>query len=160
MNKVLSKKGKETSEHVATLEEGFQRLQETFRTTVLDSLDADAQLNDQIRSLEVVVESLTVPQSDDAEFDVLGRPATKMNLFPCGHQTVISKVDETMRIITQSGHTSGTLKNPKNMLCLRVKRKAKFRRKRKMERTGLMKRSTRGHPIFMDENNKLQCQES
>lgn len=54
VNKVLSKKGEETSEHVATLEEGFQRFQQTFRTTVLDSLDADAHLNDRIRSLEAI----------------------------------------------------------------------------------------------------------
>ena len=89
VNKVLSKKGKETSEHVATLEEGFQRLQQTFRTTVLDSLDADAHLNDRIRSLEAihVVDSLTASHGDGTEFDALGRPASKINTFPRGHQT-------------------------------------------------------------------------
>ena len=148
MNKVLSKKGKETSEHISTLEEGFQRLQETFRTTVLDSLDADAQLNDQIKSLKAVVDSLTVPQSDEVDFDALGQPAAKISLFPCGLQTVGSKVDKTVKTITMSGHTFlGPLKNPDNTLCLRVERKAKYSRKRK-ENFGMMKRGTRGYPVI------------
>ena len=148
VNKVLSKKGKETSEHISTLEEGFQRLQETFRTTVLDSLDADAQLNDEIKSLKAVVDSLTVPQSDDVDFDPLGRPAAKINLFPCGLQTMGSKVDETVKTIILSGHTFlGPLKNPDNTLCLRVGRKAKYSRKRK-EAFGMMKRAIRGYPVI------------
>lgn len=149
MNKVLSKKGKETSEHIVTLEDGFQRLQETFRTTVLDSLDADAQLNDQIKSLKAVVDSLTGPQIDDTDFDAQGRPAAKINLFPCGLQTVGSKVDETLKTITISGHTFlGPLKNPDNTLCLRVGRKAKYSRKRKEDFGMMIKRGTLGCPLI------------
>jgi hypothetical protein len=159
VNKVLSKKGKETSEHVATLEEGFQRLQETFRTTVLDSLDADAQLNDRIKSLEAIVDSLTVPQSDDAEFDALGRPVPKINFNPCGRQTIGSKVDEMVKTITQGGHSfSGSLKNSDNTLCSRVGRKAKYSKRGQKKDSRTMDRRNWGHPglwnISMGEDNR------
>mmetsp|Transcript_25761 Transcript_25761/g.74525 ORF Transcript_25761/g.74525 Transcript_25761/m.74525 type:complete len:1189 (+) Transcript_25761:89-3655(+) len=145
VNKVLSKKGKETSEHVATLEEGFQRLQETFRTTVLDSLDADAQLNDRIKSLEAIVDSLTVAQGDDAEFDALGRPVPKINTFPRGHQTLGSNVDETATTSVQRGHLfSGSLKNPDNTLCSRVGRKAKYHKRGKKKDPEMTGREKRG----------------
>ena len=129
MNKVLSKKGKETSEYVATLEEGFQRLQQTFRTTVLDSLDADAHLNDRIRSLEAIVDSLTAAHGDGAEFDALGRPASKINTFPRGHQTPGSSGD-IVNISAERGTSfSGPLKNPDKTLCYSVGRRAKYRKR-------------------------------
>jgi len=130
VNKVLSKKGKETSEHVATLEEGFQRLQQTFRTTVLDSLDADAHLNDRIRSLEAIVDSLTASHGDGdgVEFDALGRPASKINTFPRGHQTPGSSGD-IVNISARRETFSGPLKNPDKTLRYSVGRKAKHRKR-------------------------------
>eukprot|EP00560_Eucampia_antarctica_P001420 CAMPEP_0197840546 /NCGR_PEP_ID=MMETSP1437-20131217/45670_1 /TAXON_ID=49252 ORGANISM="Eucampia antarctica, Strain CCMP1452" /NCGR_SAMPLE_ID=MMETSP1437 /ASSEMBLY_ACC=CAM_ASM_001096 /LENGTH=645 /DNA_ID=CAMNT_0043450177 /DNA_START=1262 /DNA_END=3200 /DNA_ORIENTATION=- len=88
VNKVLAKKSAETVQHVTFLEEGFKKLQETFRSTVLDSLDSDTTLRERLASLESVVESLTVPQTRALDLDVLSRPVHRMNL-PIRGQLVV-----------------------------------------------------------------------
>ena len=80
VNKVLTEKSKESSQHVTSLEEGFQRLQETFRASVLDFLDADTQLRERVAHLEAVVDSLTLPQTQTLELDALLRPVLRMNV--------------------------------------------------------------------------------
>lgn len=69
----MSKQAKENKLQVKVLEEGFQRLQESFRGTVQDGLDADAQLRDRVKTLQGIVDSLTGPPvEDDDESDFSG----------------------------------------------------------------------------------------
>ena len=97
----------------------------------MDSLDADAHLNDRIRSLEAihVVDSLTASHGDGTEFDALGRPASKINTFPRGHQTPGSS-GAVVNIPTKRGNLfSGPLKKPDKTLCYSVGGKAKHRKR-------------------------------
>ena len=128
MNKVLSKKGRETSDHVATLELGFQRLQETFRTTVLDSLEADAQLNDKIQSLERIVESLTVPHCNE-EHDFAAKHAHKLNTFPRG-KSKENAVSHNQSVCRAQSMTI-SLKRPEHYPSCCIRRKSKFKSNRR-----------------------------
>lgn len=70
---MIAKQAASSKQQVTFLEEGFQRLQETFRTTVLDSLDADSQLRDRVENLQEMVDSLTGPGNDPSEQTVQSR---------------------------------------------------------------------------------------
>ena len=144
--RVVNKKRKETRDHAGTHEEGFQRLQETFRTTVLDSLDADAQLTEKNISLEGVVDSLTILHCGDTELDALARHVPKMNPLHFG-QSSESKADDTSSSPPprQGGQSILTsLKRPEHSLSSSVKRKAKFQRKRRERKRGHVHRTWRG----------------
>lgn len=67
VNKMLSKLSSENKQQVAFLEEGFQRLQESFRGTVKDGLDADAELRERAKYLQAIVDSLTGSVEDGSE---------------------------------------------------------------------------------------------
>ena len=49
------------------MEEGFQRLQESFRGTVQDGLNADAELRERAKNLQAIVDSLTGSVEDGNE---------------------------------------------------------------------------------------------
>ena len=61
VNKLLSKQAAESKMQISYLEEGFQRLQESFRTTVQQGLDTDMSLRDRVKALQSIVDSLTGP---------------------------------------------------------------------------------------------------
>mmetsp|Transcript_5550 Transcript_5550/g.5185 ORF Transcript_5550/g.5185 Transcript_5550/m.5185 type:complete len:246 (-) Transcript_5550:218-955(-) len=134
VNKVLAKKSAETVQHVTFLEEGFKKLQETFRSTVLDSLDSDTTLRERLASLESVVESLTVPQTRALDLDVLSRPVHRMNL-PIRGQLVVK--NETNGLLNMEApkfnrrclSLISSLKQHDYMPAGNVRRKAKFTRK-------------------------------
>uniref|UniRef100_A0A7S4J4X1 Kinesin motor domain-containing protein n=1 Tax=Odontella aurita TaxID=265563 RepID=A0A7S4J4X1_9STRA len=132
VNKMLANKSNESSHHVSFLEEGFQRLQETFRTTVLDSLDADSQLRERVASLESVVDSLTVPQNQTIELDALSRPVPRMNI-PVRGQLVLEKAKEKMEESSPSRCLMmvPTIKMPENTPAFIVRRKSKHNRRSK-----------------------------
>lgn len=64
---MLSKQSVELKQQVLFLEEGFQRLQESFRGTVQDGLDADAELRERAKTLQSIVDSLTGPAEEATE---------------------------------------------------------------------------------------------
>ena len=134
VNKVLAKKSAETVQHVTFLEEGFKKLQETFRSSVLDSLDSNKTLKERLAHLESVVESLTVPQSRQIEYDALSRPVHRMNL-PIRGQTVAtddinnSPYFETIKFNRRCLSLNNSLKQHEFMPCAKVRRKSKFKRK-------------------------------
>ena len=55
----MFKKAQETKTHVSSLEEGFHRLQDTFRETALESLDNEMKLREEISVLHSVINALT-----------------------------------------------------------------------------------------------------
>lgn len=61
VNKLLSKQAAEAKQQIRFLEEGFQRLQESFRGTVQEGLDTDLALRDRVKALQSIVDSLTGP---------------------------------------------------------------------------------------------------
>jgi hypothetical protein len=71
VNKLLAKQVIEAKTQIRFLEEGFQRLQETFRSTVQEGLETDQGLRDRIKALQSIVDSLTGPlqTSDDDDDD-------------------------------------------------------------------------------------------
>jgi len=79
VNNLLSEKTKTLQEQEIALEESLHKLQETFRTTVLDSLDADSQLRDQVNNFERMVDSLIGNYSQPLELDALARPVPRLN---------------------------------------------------------------------------------
>jgi hypothetical protein len=78
VNKLLSKQAAEAKQQIHFLEEGFQRLQESFRGTVQEGLETDQVLRDRIKALQSIVDSLTGPgrsgdtSDDDTDDDSLG----------------------------------------------------------------------------------------
>ena len=109
-------------------------MQETFRSTVLDSLDSDTALRDRLAHLESVVESLTVPQSREIEYDALSRPVHRMNL-PIRGQTVTkgdihnSPYFEAVKFNRRCLSLNHSLKQHEFMPCAKVRRKSKFKRR-------------------------------
>jgi len=67
VNRLLSKQNAETKQQVSLLEEGFQRLQERFRSTVQDGLDADSEFRERAKNLQSIVDSLTGSMDDKVE---------------------------------------------------------------------------------------------
>jgi hypothetical protein len=77
VNKILSKQAVESKQQIQVLEEGFHRLQESFRATVQEGLDADRSLRDRVKVLQSVIDSLTGPppnidKHDEDDDDSLG----------------------------------------------------------------------------------------
>lgn len=70
VNKILLKKAQDSKVQVASLEEGFQRLQQSFRETALESLENEKKLHDEISALQSVIDALTSyeEQYNNAEF--------------------------------------------------------------------------------------------
>jgi len=60
VNKVLGREVKDEKRQVTFLEEGFQRLQDKFRDTVLKSMEGDKELREKVGTLENIVDRLTV----------------------------------------------------------------------------------------------------
>lgn len=79
VNKIMYKKAQESQQQVQFLEEGFQRLQETFRATALDSLDGETKLREEIARLELTLDALTVPEGRRMDPD-LDAPLPRINL--------------------------------------------------------------------------------
>jgi hypothetical protein len=76
VNKLLAKQVGEAKTQIRFLEEGFQRLQETFRSTVQEGLETDQALRDRIKALQSIVDSLTGPvQPSEDEDDEEGTHA-------------------------------------------------------------------------------------
>lgn len=69
VNKLLSKQAAESKTQIRYLEEGFQRLQESFRTTVQQGLDTDMSLRDRVKALQSIVDSLTGASLQDMDGD-------------------------------------------------------------------------------------------
>lgn len=70
VNKHLSKQATDNKQQVKLLEEGFQRLQESFRGTVQEGLDAENKLRTRAKALQGIVDSLTgPPQEEDEDYD-------------------------------------------------------------------------------------------
>jgi hypothetical protein len=79
VNNIMYKKAQESKQQVQFLEEGFQRLQETFRSTALDSLDGETKLREEIARLEVTLDALTMPEGRRLDADV-EPPQPRINL--------------------------------------------------------------------------------
>jgi len=135
VNKVLSNKVSQSKGIVESLEDGLQRLQETFRTTVLDSLQADSQMRERITHLEAIVDSLTLPQTQSVDLDGFSGPTPRMNL-PIRGRLEWKKETDYDRISYSSPACLmlvPLLKLPEKTPSSSVRRKAKFsRRSRKM----------------------------
>jgi hypothetical protein len=69
VNKLLSKQSAEAKQQIRFLEEGFQRLQESFRSTVQEGLETDQALRDRVKALQSIVDSLTGPSHKDDASD-------------------------------------------------------------------------------------------
>jgi len=136
VNKVLDKKAQESKQHVTFLEEGFQRLQETFRATALDSFEGDSQLREQINGLQSMVDALTVPDRQRADRDVLSSHVNHMNLCIRGRLQWKKHTKELLgsnaskfpaRFLLQVP----SLKLPEKSLSLCKRRLSKYRRRSK-----------------------------
>jgi hypothetical protein len=64
VNKLLAKQVEESKQQVSFLEEGFQNLQESLRSTVHESLESETQLRERLAVLQTIVDSLTGPVID------------------------------------------------------------------------------------------------
>ncbi|KAI2506838.1 hypothetical protein MHU86_7623 [Fragilaria crotonensis] len=69
VNKLLVKQAAESKVQIGFLEEGFQRLQESFRLSVQESLQTDQSLHDRVRALQSIVDSLTGPFLEESDHD-------------------------------------------------------------------------------------------
>ena len=69
VNKLLVKQTAESKLQIGFLEEGFQKLQESFRTSVQESVQADQALHDRVRALQSIVDSLTGPLNEGSDKD-------------------------------------------------------------------------------------------
>eukprot|EP00594_Rhizosolenia_setigera_P003364 CAMPEP_0178942478 /NCGR_PEP_ID=MMETSP0789-20121207/2019_1 /TAXON_ID=3005 /ORGANISM="Rhizosolenia setigera, Strain CCMP 1694" /LENGTH=275 /DNA_ID=CAMNT_0020621897 /DNA_START=284 /DNA_END=1111 /DNA_ORIENTATION=+ len=65
LNKILDKRIKEGKRQQNYLEDEFQRLQETFRITISDAYEKESELRRRICKLEEVVDSLTLPSTNN-----------------------------------------------------------------------------------------------
>jgi hypothetical protein len=61
----MFKKAQESKVQVTSLEDGFQRLQEIFRETALESLESETKLRDEISLLHSVIDALTNASPDE-----------------------------------------------------------------------------------------------
>ena len=87
VNKLLVKQAAESKVQIGFLEDGFQRLQESFRLSVQESLQTDQSLHDRVRALQSIVDSLTGPfleeldHDDDSDSDSDGDSVGTANLL-------------------------------------------------------------------------------
>uniref|UniRef100_A0A7S0C3B8 Uncharacterized protein n=1 Tax=Proboscia inermis TaxID=420281 RepID=A0A7S0C3B8_9STRA len=138
VNQILDHGLAESQQQLDFQEECFQRLQETFRTTVIDSLEGDSRLRERIEELLSLLESLSVPQLD--KHDILGThepqhtTCMSLNLALKGHLHHSSEgyvPSANKRLSDQRPHQDYSqmppIKNPERMP-KSVRRYSKYRR--------------------------------
>jgi hypothetical protein len=67
VNKIMLKKALDSKAQVASLEEGFQRLQQSFRETALEALETEKKMHGDITKLQSVIDALTNYEEQNVE---------------------------------------------------------------------------------------------
>ena len=95
---------------------------------MIELLESDSQLNRKISSLENIVDSLTLPHSEESELDALARPVPRMHVFPSGHSSDFRAAHESPLSRQGQESTLSSFKEPNQSVSSCVRRKAKFQR--------------------------------